>query len=164
MNLFKAYMMQHLFMKKVKFLVSEPDRVGRCVYVSEGGTITRELLPMETSFLSASNLHQSWKVISKLKIYIKDKNGIIEDEPVLLISDRTYLPLDPFNRLSNKEREQLASLADIAKVRHAEARANISDEGDDPRTRLFNTGTLWAWIIAAISIVGNVIGSAIGGS
>ena len=147
-----------MFMKQAKFLLSTPDQSQKCVYISESGTITCEVLPMETGYMTAANLHKTWKVEHNLKIQMKNEKGVLEDESVLMISDRDYLPLDPFEKITDEEREAMKPLKDIAKINHAVARSKMGGEGDDPRTRLFNTVTIWSWVIAGLSIAVSWIG------
>ncbi len=152
MNLLKLNLWQGGIFKQAKYLISTPQRSQNVIYISETGTISREVLPMFSGYITAAETHMSWLVYHLLKINVKNKNGEQEDNQVLTISERSYLPLDPFNRLSKKD--VITPLKDIAKMRHAEERANISDSNnEDARTRLMRIATTGFLILIGLEVV-----------
>lgn len=122
-DLLKMQLIQSSFFKQLGFLFSTPEKAQKIVMVSETGTIGQEILPMHTGFVNSTKTRRTWLVLHALKFLVYKDGKPAQDEPILLISERNYLPLDPNNSLKPKEKEKLASLKDIAKLKHAEARA-----------------------------------------
>lgn len=144
-------------MRKTKFLASSLQRAQSAIMISETGVISKEVLPIETGYISATEFRATWLVLHQLKILIRNKQGGLENDPVLLISERSYLPLDPFGRLTSKERADIAPLSSIAKIKHAEKRSSISEENNtNARDRLLtsvaNGGIVAIVIIFALSL------------
>lgn len=111
--------------RQAKYLVSTPQKAQRVLEVLETGTVGIEQLPMQTGFLKAtlSEVKKTWANVHALKFQVYKNGQPVEGEAVLAISERNFIPLDPLDTLKAKDREKLASLKDIAKVRHAQARA-----------------------------------------
>jgi hypothetical protein len=125
MNLSKWPIFKAGIFRQAKYLVSAPQKAQRVLEILEDGTIGIELLPMQTGFLQATTpeVKKAWAMVHALKLQVCKNGQPLEGETVLVISERSYIPLDPLNILKEKDREKLASLKDIAKVRHAQARA-----------------------------------------
>lgn len=121
--------------KQIKFLFSTPQQSQRCIYISEPGTISQEYLPMHTGFVSPMQDKKAWTVLHSLKFQVWKDGEPAQDDSVLVISDRSYIPLDPFNTMKPKDKERLASLKDIARLAHADVRSDMSKH-EDTRTRL----------------------------
>jgi len=111
--------------RQAKYLVSAPQKAQRVLEILETGTVGMEPLPMQTGFMQASSeeVKKAWANVHALKFQVYKNGQPVGDDAVLAISERSYIPLDPLNTLKEKDREKLASLKDIAKVRHAQARA-----------------------------------------
>lgn len=125
-NLLKANLFRGSLFKQAKYLVSAPPTSQKVMYISEAGTISIEPLPISTGFVNSSEeLKKTWALIHQLKFYVQKDDGPLEDEQVLIVSDRSYIPLDPLNLLTLKALQKLASLEDIAKLRHAAKRAEV---------------------------------------
>lgn len=129
MNLFRGGIF-----KQIRFLFSTPQMAQAIIYISEAGTVSKELLPVDTGFVSSATTEKEWADIHALKFHIW-KNGEPTGETALVVSDRSYLPLDPFETLKQKDREKMASLTDIARMRHAQERSKAG-KAIDPKTRL----------------------------
>ena len=160
MGLFDLNFMRTGFIKKAKFMASSSQRAQAAIMISETGLISREILPMDTGYMSAVSpgWKGSWLVTHSSKVSVKNKHGQVEDDPVLLISERDYLPLDPHGKLSLEDRERLASLSDVAQVKYDEAMASLGGEGlDSPRDRILmsvaNIGMVVIGILAVSSFV-----------
>lgn len=158
MDLFKLNILQSGFFKQTRFLLSSPERVTPCVFISESGTISREMLPVHVGYMKAIKQKMAWVNLHTLKIGIKDKNGVLQDQRILLITERSYIPLDPFKKLTAKNRDNLAPLKTIAKMRHAEKRANIGEGGnEDARNRMLKMATEGGLILIALMIIGKIV-------
>ncbi len=108
---------------------------------------------MFTGYISVAQEHMSWLVYHALKIGIKEKDGKLGDEQVLVISERNFLPLDPFKRL-NAKKDIITPLKDIAKMRHAEVRAHLSEENnEDARTHMLRIASLGGIVLIAIMVI-----------
>jgi len=130
MDLFKARIFRGGIFKQLKFLISTPQRSQRTLLLSEIGSVTQEILPMSTGYISADIAKKAWMVLHNLKFRVY-KNGLpYEDDQVLLISERSYIPLDPFGEIKPKDKERMTSLKDIARLRHADARADAGKQGE----------------------------------
>ena len=152
MDLLKLNFFQQALFKQAKYLVSTPAHSQAVVTVSEAGTISKDLLAMNTGYITAKETRRSWLVHHALKISIKELNGKVQDEQVLLISERNYLPLNPFDRvLSDGE---ITPLTQIARLRHADKRANAGDNKDqDARTRMLSMVTSGSLILIGLMAV-----------
>lgn len=134
MDLLKINLFSKGFFKQLKFLISSPLSSQDCIYISEPGNVSMEVLPMNTGYVESKDKRKSWKVIHSLK-YQLWKDGVPTGKNVLVITDRSYLPFDPLNNLKAKDKEKLLALTDIASMEHAKARSD-SEKQLDPNTRL----------------------------
>ena len=131
MDLLKANIFRGNMVKQVKFLFSSPERPQKCLFLSETGTISMEVMPMHTGFITSPTTKRTWLVLHALKFHVYKDGKPFMDEPVLLITERSYLPLDPNNRLSAKEKIKLASLKDIARTKHTEVYATSGQPNEN---------------------------------
>ncbi len=114
---------KHHAFKSIKYMFSQETRVQMCVFVSETGVVPLERLQLATGYCVSEVDKIAFMVIQKLKMPMQ---GL--DEPVLLISERSHMPLDPLNRLTPEEKAKLQPLKNIARAKHAEKRSQIDDE------------------------------------
>ncbi len=127
MNISKWNIFRLGFIKKTTNLLSTTERVHPVISISETGVISRTVLPLFEGYMSMVPLKMSWLVHHPLKILAKNKRGEYEQDPVLLVSERSCLPLDPFNRITIAEKNRMTPLTEIAKLRHTEKLSNISE-------------------------------------
>jgi len=151
MDLFKANIFKGSFFKQAKYLVSSPQNAQTAYYISEAGTISKELIPMHTGFMCPPTVKKAWIVIHSLKHTIQKKGLPITDVSSFVISDRSYIPLDPHGTMKKTEKEKLTSLTEIAKVRHAEARSETNSH--DERTDTANIVIYISGILMALFTV-----------
>ena len=149
------------FMKKAKFMASAAERAQPVIVISETGVLAREDLALETGYCSADS-KQSWLVLHQLKLATRNKYGDIDDDPVLLITERSYKPLDPLKTLTVAQKTKILPLTSVAQVRHAEARAGIGEESETTaRDKLLltiaNTGMIIIGILAVLAFIIRVI-------
>jgi hypothetical protein len=155
-DLLKMQAMQGSFFKQVKFLFSSPQKAQNVVLLSESGVISKEVLPMATGFFSSPTTRRTWLVLHPLKFLVYKDGKLFQDDPVMLISERNYLPLDPNAILKPKDKERLASLKDIARLKHAEARSMAGKTSGD--NGLANTIVYGSFImIGVFGIIGLVL-------
>lgn len=161
-DLLKLNMFRGGIFKQAKYLVSTPQRAQKVVFISETGTISQELLPMFTGFISADVSKKAWIVLHSLKFSLKKKNQPAQDEQVLLISERSYIPLDPNGRIKPKDKEKLVSLTDISRLRHAGVIADMGKGGESPTdiAQLIITGSFVLW---ALMVVAHLVRIKLGG-
>lgn len=157
MDLFKANIFKGGLFKQAKYLTSTPQRAERVIYVSETGVLSMETIPMSTGYMSADKEHMTWAVIHSLKLKLTKFGESIQDARAMLVCERSYVPLDPLNKLKPKEKERLASLSEIAKNRHDVERANVAAGNTSGRTPLTEVVTYGGFIIIAICVVTSLI-------
>ncbi len=103
MSIFKARIFQNSLFKQAKWLVGSPTRSFKCLFVSETGDIGINILPMNTGFVVNRETQRVWRMISYLTCTIPDVEGRL-----LPVAERCYVPLDPFNHISNKDKVKLS--------------------------------------------------------
>ena len=163
MDLLKLNLFRGSIFKQIKFLFTTPQKSLKVLYISEAGSVSQELLPIETGFVSADSVKKAWTVMHNLKCQVKKKGETVQDELVLPISDRSFIPLDPNGNIKVKEKEQKASLKDIAGLRHAEERADIGKEKDE-RMGIAQTVIVGSFILLGLMAILYLIITKFGGS
>lgn len=104
-------------------------------------------LPLATGYMVSETDKASWASIPRLK---KDLAGF--DEPVLLTSERSYVPLDPTNKMGD-DRERLIPLDQIATTRYNRAFNQVPTANKQSvNAKMFQT-VLWIGGIIAIIII-----------
>lgn len=130
MDLFNLNILKSGWIRQLKFLFSSPERAQEVILWSETGAISLEPLPIHTGFVTSNTTKRAWMVIHALKFAVYKDGQPWEDKQVLLISERNYKPLDPNGSMKKEDVDKLASLTDIAKLKHAEARAAAGRSDD----------------------------------
>jgi len=104
-------------------------------------------IPMATGWVTILEAKLSWMVIQKLKLKMQGS-----DELVLPISARSYIPLDPLNRLTEAEKKSIVKLDVIASTKYNEAFTRVAENN---RT---NQGfALLKIVVLAMVVVGSGI-------
>ena len=147
MDLFKINLFRGSVFKQIKFLASTPVNSQAAYYISEAGTVSKEIIPMHTGFMCPPIIKKAWMVIHTLKFKVHKKGVPLPDPTIFAISDRSYIPLDPNATMKPTDRERLTSLKDIASMRHAEARSEAGSPGQSDQT---DTATLVLYIDAIL--------------
>lgn len=96
-----------------------------------------------TGFMNAVNpeTRKSWVNIHALKVQIYKNGQPTNKMTAIPLSERSYKPLDPLKILNKDKTAKLASLKDIARVSHAQARANA--KSDNPEKNMAWTIVQW---------------------
>lgn len=149
MNLLKLNAFRGSIFKQAKFLISSPPKSQKCVYISEAGNVSMEILPINTGFVQADTVKKAWLVLHPLKCQILKDGQPYQDEAVLSISDRSYYPLDPQKKMKQSERNKNIELKSIAKMKHAQARTDM-EKGSDPQAHLAQTIVTNSFILLAL--------------
>jgi hypothetical protein len=108
------------FFKNLKFLFTGGQRVQEALVFGEQGTLSIEHLPMAMGFFSIVNRHMSWLVMHKLKSLIKETG-----HSVLEITERSYIPTDPYEEVSDQVKEGIKDLSEVALTRYIEKRNSL---------------------------------------
>lgn len=111
--------------RQAKYLFAPPVKAQHVVVISESGDIWDEYFPIDKNFMKPTDasLKREWALEHALKLQVC-KDGIpTGDDSILLISERTYLPLDALGILGPEDRASRASLKDTGRTIHAQARA-----------------------------------------
>ena len=149
MDLLKLNLFRGSIFKQAKFLISTPPKSQQCIYISESGNVSKEVLPIDTGFVSATTVKKSWLVLHPLKCQILKQGQPYQDGAVLSISDRSYFPLDPQKIMKTSDRNKNIQLRSIAKMRHAQARTDMG-KNRDPHSRLAETIVTNSFILLAL--------------
>ncbi len=119
-----------------------------CLFISEHGTKSIEILPMDTGFVWSDELKMAWNVIHALKVRVEGY-----DQLVLPITEKSRIPLDPFDHFKADEVRQLASIKTVGREKYKEAYARL---GDDQRKSL-NAQMMKTLLFLAAILVFSVI-------
>ena len=119
MDLLKLNFLQQGLFKQARYLVSTPAHSQGVVMISETGVISKDLYEMNLAQMNPKDIRRSYLALHKLKVSIKEPNGKIQDNQVFLITERNYIPLDPFNRLDATDILSMTPLKEVARLRHA---------------------------------------------
>lgn len=158
MNLLELNIFRGSLFKQAKFLVTTPQTTQNAYYISEAGTISRELIPMHTGFMCPPTVKKAWVVAHSLKQTIF-KNGLpAGGDTAFAISDRSYIPLTPNGTIKKIDIIKLTSLEEIAKKIHTEERAaaggaSIDSHTDAPHLVINICGILMGLLIVAAVIM-----------
>ena len=91
-------------------------------------------LPIHVGFVSADETKKAWLVLHNLKCRVHKDNKLVQDELVLPVSERSYIPLDPNELIKQEDRERLVSLEHISSLRERQVREDAGSERDGQRT------------------------------
>ncbi len=120
-NLWRASIFQ-----QAKLATSPPQTAQKCLHRSQSGELSMQYRPVShAGYCDAhgKDQYQSWLVLGPLLFKVRNPDGSFQDEKVLITTSRSYIPLDPNESMTNKEKDSLASIKSIAKTRHAIERA-----------------------------------------
>lgn len=135
--------------RNIKGIVESPKRVGKAIILSETGVGSLLALPMAIGWLDEVKAKWSWTVSHKLKLSLENT-----PEEIFLLSERTYIPLDPLGKFTEEDRAKLQPLDEVAKIRHDQAKMKaVTDSDDSPHVDLLKTITQWCFIILALCLV-----------
>ncbi len=147
MDLLKLNLFKGGLFKQGKFLLSSPKRASKALFVSETGVLSLEVMPMNTGYISYLPNKMSWLVVHQLKSRFE---GI--DDPVLEISERSYLPLDPFGTFTEKDKKGILSLWQIAKLKYNEKCAEILNAQSQGMTGLWHTTLIFGFVLIILNL------------
>jgi hypothetical protein len=151
-DIFRANIFSSGFFKKAKYLASQPQKAAKAVYFSEVSIISLEMIPMKTGYMEVEDQLKTWKAEHFLTKTMCVNGKPIQNGSCFLITERSYMPLDPTGLIKEKDKEKLFSLKDIAVMRHAtaKAQANSNPAGKTPLMEVVVKGCL---ILVGICIV-----------
>jgi hypothetical protein len=149
MGVFQARIWKNSFFKNINFLFSSNKRTLKVVFISETGIISLDNLALDVGYVYSEVSKSAWAVIQKLKLPMQGS-----DELVLPISERTYLPLDPLNRLQQEDKDAIEPLKNIARAKHAEVKSRIIDENKQSQNhKMLNTCIYIMGIVLVIAMI-----------
>lgn len=103
MNIWK-----HSFFKGLQTLFGTPHRIQKTVFISESGIVSSNNTALKTAFLISEKDEMAWEMEQPLQFSMEGT-----EEFVLLISERTYKPLDPLSiRTAKDENKTLTNIGD----------------------------------------------------
>ena len=135
-------------LKTVAGLFKAPERVHQFVQIAETGIISKIGLPMATGWATDVANRLSWKVNHRRQFRMEGS-----DEPILLITERSYEPLDPLKR-DQDGTDSVRNLNEIAWSKRREAWSRVTEENKTgPGQRLVTTIIVSFVIIALVVIL-----------
>ncbi len=152
MDLLKLNLFRGGIFKQIKFLVSAPQKAQRVEYHNEVGTLSQEPLSAHTGWVYSDINKKSWQADHALKLRLLKNGEPVQDETILPISDRSYIPLDPLGLIKAKEKETRKSLLDIAGTIHDQVLIDVAKNNDQP-TDTAKLIIMGCFIIDALCIV-----------
>ena len=156
MDLFKANIFRAGIFKQAKYLVSTPQVSQKVLFLSESGVIEEDYLPIKTGFVYSDEKKMAWLVLHALKLPMLRDGVITEDEEVLLLSERSYIPLDPNKIMKQKTKESLTSLENIAEMQYEQELMDTS-KNPDPASHIsltiINLSFIMLGIYAVVAMV-----------
>jgi hypothetical protein len=123
-DLLKLQIFQNSLFKQARFLASAPPSAQKVIPITESGLISVDLLPTRPGYMDKEAqglIKNTWAMIHSLKMRVYKDGAPFQDEQVFIVTNRSYIPLDPNGVLPTKTRDSLTSLSDIAGMRHDEA-------------------------------------------
>ncbi len=115
--------------KKVRFQFSSVKRQIPVIMISETGNMCREFFEVDIGYMTAPWAKMSWLVQHEKTFTVIDKHGNKEHVPITLVSERSYLPLDPLGKFK-RVKEDITPLNSVAKIQHAIVRASLAEENN----------------------------------
>ncbi len=141
--------------KQAKFMISTPQNVQGVFYQRESGMVSHEVVPIYTGFLSPHLEKKCWKAEHVLKMRVLKNGEPVQDETVLIICDRSYMPLDPLGILKPKDRENRKSLCDEGGTIHDQVLVDIGTQNDQPAD-VAQTVIIGSFIVIALSVIAKI--------
>ncbi len=155
-DLLKLQMLQGSFFKQVIFAFSTPANAQKVIYFSESGTVTQEFLPVHDGWIDRikENSKQTWLLVHGLKVKVCKDDEQFQDEEVLLLTSRSYIPYDPFNVLGD-QKGQLTSLSEIGGIHHDQVmfETGRKDTGDTIQRAIINSSFVFLIILTIAGLL-----------
>lgn len=130
-------------------LISSPKHAITCIHTGEDGIVSKNPLPLDTGYATIEAIRKTWVTIQPLKTHMQ---GI--DEQVIVITDRSYIPINPLRKLSQKEKEALVPLESMADTKYNEAFTRVSEENQKNQNhQLLRTVLYLTFILTAIIVI-----------
>lgn len=152
-SLLKMQLLQSSFFKQLGFVFSTPDNAQKVIHIPESGLVSQNLLPVSNGWVDrvADKFLMTWLLIHALKMKVKHDGVLFQDEEVLLVTSRSYIPLDPFNVLGDN-RERLTTLSEIGGAHHDEVMfaTGRHNQGETIQMKIVSSSFLLLGVLAAI--------------
>ena len=116
------------FFRSMTGMFKGSAREHKAIRFPEEGIVQSLMLAMGIGWMSNVAEESSWATIHKLKVRI-----VSTGEDVFLISDRTYIPLNPCNILTKEEIASITSLENVAAAKY-----DVSFRSCTSRTKMKN--------------------------
>ena len=138
------------FFRQARSAFSSEQRLIQACMLSETNVGSLLKLYLDIGFCISEPQKKAWQVVQKLMMPME---GVIE--LVLPISERSHLPLDPLNRLTEDEKKALGNLDDLAEDAMTRAESQLADENKKgANARLMTT---IFWLIGIVAIIALLI-------
>ncbi len=141
MGLFQTRVVQRVT-KPLGYWFSSANRLVGVLMISETGTLGIAQIPMHVGFTYSLAHKRAWRVYNRLACRIEGKEG-----RYLPVSERSMIPLDPNNLLTDEERKNLNAIDDIADREHDRVLSDISKSNQSERYKFLMRTILICGII-----------------
>ena len=156
MNLLKINLFQRGAFKQLKFLASEPQDATQAIIWTNTRNITKEVLKPDANWLvPMGDADKCWMPMRALEYKLKVDGKLVQEEPVLLLTERQYYPFDPYNRINPEDIEEMMPLSDVARLKVKLILAKLSkyDAITNTITLAIYTGTILGGLMMLITMV-----------
>jgi hypothetical protein len=131
--------------KSIAFMVSSPTTVMDAFLVREEGTLGLEKMQLSTGFIKNIKTKKAWHALHNLTVKMERR-----DLPVLPISERSRVPLDPYN--TSRDDENVGDINQIAETRYNEAFSRLKDKKADNENAKMARTVLYLVVILGLVV------------
>jgi hypothetical protein len=139
--------------KGIKYLFSPPEAPIHVVHITESSYIAQDLCPVKGGWVDkiTDRVKLTWLLVHSLKMKVYKEDELAQDQEVILVTSRSYVPIDPFNTLG-KHRDQLTSLSQIGGIHHDEVMFDTGKKGQGQTLQqsIINYGFLFLTFMACV--------------
>ncbi len=159
MSFFDKQLFKEGIFGKMKFSFSTPKETLKIIHITESGYASLEPSPVHNGWVdNVSQFYRmSWLLVHSLKMQVCKDGVPCQDEQVLVVTSRCYIPLDPFDVLG-KDREKLTSLSEIGGMHHDEVMFDTGKaEGQETvQTLIINSSFMFIMFMIIVWVAKNI--------
>ncbi len=147
MSILQWGLFRHSFLKQLKYYFSAPKQSQPVLMINETGYLSIEMFPLSTGYCYDEENKLAWEVEHNIKETLEG-----QDEPVLIVCERSSLPLDPYGRRVLKSDKKEKGYA-LATVKYLEAFGRIPEEFKKSTNAQMAKAAMYLCSIMAIIVI-----------